>query len=80
MKEERSMTEQGRGVIMQDTKEPSVSGYLIIGSKHYEIYGHRVSAIRTNLQIREINDGTEAQEDLFDERSSQSGERKRDLV
>lgn len=65
----------GRGVILHDSKEPMITGYLIIGDKHYQIVGERMSDIRTNLDIRETFD-TEVQEDLFDENTSRSGERK----
>lgn len=72
------MSKHGRGVLMFDSKEPKISGYLIIGNKHYQIVGERVSDIRTNLHIRKTGDRETTQEEMFDDRSSTSGERKCD--
>ena len=71
------MTKHGRGVLLFDTQEPKISGYLIIGGKHYQIVGERVSDIRTNLHIRKTGD-TDEQTDMFDDRSGPSGARKCD--
>jgi len=61
------MSKGGKGVLMADPKEPTIiTGYLIIGDEHYEIKAHRISAIRTHLDVRRIKE-TEQQEDLFDE-------------
>ena len=65
------MTTHGRGVLMFDTKEPHIHGYLIIGKKHYQITGKRMSAIRAELDVRRINDDDE-QADLFDDRKENS--------
>lgn len=66
-----------RGVLLFDEQEPKISGYLILGNDHYQIIGQRMSAIRTNLILKKIA-ATEQQADMFDDRSSQSGERKCD--
>jgi hypothetical protein len=63
---------EGRGVLLHSDEEPKIQGHLTIGEKQYWIYGERVSAIRTNLKIQEAGND--------DERSSQSGERKQDIV
>lgn len=67
----------GRGVLMFDDKEPKIHGYLIIGNDHYQIVGERISDIRTNLHVKKTSD-SEAQEEMFDAGSSQSGQRKCD--
>ena len=74
------MTKHGRGVLMFDDKEPKISGYLIIGNKHYQIVGERISDIRTNLHIRKTGEtDDDEQEDMFDDRSQQAGERKQNI-
>jgi hypothetical protein len=65
---------RGKGVLIHGEV---ISGYLIIGKKHFEIYGQRVSDIQTHFHVV---DADLTQGDLFDEQSSLSGERKRDLV
>lgn len=70
---------KGKGVLLFDSKEPKISGYLIIGNAHYQIVGQRINEIRTNLDVRRVGDAGQ-QEDLFDEQSGASGERKCDLV
>jgi hypothetical protein len=72
------MTKEDRGVLLFDTKEPKVSGYLIIGKDQYWIVGHKVSETRTNLTLRKAE--VEPEPDLFDDRSGVSGERKCDLA
>ena len=74
------MTKENRGVLLFDDREPKISGYLIIGNEHYQIFGERVSDIRTNLTIKKNAEKKPVQPDIFDDRSSQSGERKRDLT
>lgn len=70
---------ENRGVLLFDSKEPKISGYLIIGDDHYEIYGQRMSDIRTNLTIKKTSETAE-QTDMFDDRSGESGARKCDLA
>lgn len=63
---------EGKGVLLFDSREPLISGWLVIGDKHYEIFGQRMNDIRTNLHVK-----------LTGERhgqSSASGERKCDLA
>jgi hypothetical protein len=74
------MTERGKGVLMFDTKEPHISGYLIIGNTHYEIVGQKINQIRTHLEVRKTGEVQQQQRDLFDDGSAASGERKCDLV
>jgi hypothetical protein len=71
--------EEGHGVLLQDGKDRSVSGYLKIGNKQYWITGERITSMRTHLHVTKTPTD-DKQEDLFDEHTSQSGERKRDLV
>jgi hypothetical protein len=71
------MSDDDRGVLLFDPKEPKIHGYLILEGKHYQIVGQKISDIRTNLHLRKISEPDE-QEDMFDDRSSQSGERKCD--
>lgn len=59
------MTED-RGVLLFDSKEPKIAGYLIIGKDHYQIFGQRVSDIRMNLTIKKIVDGEPVQPDMFE--------------
>jgi hypothetical protein len=73
------MTKTGRGVLLHDTVEPKISGYLIIGNSHYEIVGQRINDIRTNLHIRKTGE-TQRQGDLFDEKPGAAGDGQRDLV
>jgi hypothetical protein len=70
---------RGRGVLLTSKHEPKITGYLIIGNDHYEIIGQRMSAIRTNLELRHTGE-TETRGDLSDGSSSDAGERKRGLV
>ena len=74
------MTEhdEGRGVLFFDDKEPKIQGYLILGKDHYQIIGQKVSDIRTNLKINKVSEDKE-QGDMFDGRSGEAGERKRNL-
>lgn len=73
------MIKNDRGVLLYGDNEPKITGYLIIGKDHYELIGHKVSDIRTNLTIRKIIDEDAEQTDMFDDRSEQSGDRKRDI-
>ena len=73
------MTKEDRGVLLFDSKEPKISGYLIIGNDHYQIIGQKISDIRTNLTIKKIVDEQE-QADMFDGGSGESGARKCDLA
>jgi hypothetical protein len=66
---------RGKGVLMEGEM---ISGYLIIGDQHYEVYGKRVSDIQTHFHV--VHTELASQGDLFDEQSSQSGERKCNLV
>lgn len=68
------MSKKGRGVII---KGDEITGYLIIGSKHYAIHGELVSEITTHLHVTEVD---EQQLDIFDAHTSQPSESKRDLV
>jgi hypothetical protein len=65
------MGKRGRGVLLFDSREPKISGYLIIGNAHYEIVGQRMSDIRTHLHVRKTGE-TAKQEDLFDENPRKS--------
>jgi hypothetical protein len=69
-----------RGVLFFDDKEPKIQGYLIIGNDHYQIVGHKVSDIRTNLKIDKIGATSQEQGDMFDGRSSGDGEERSDQV
>jgi hypothetical protein len=69
---------RGEGAILYGD-DGELTGYLVLGGEEYEIRGRRISKIRTHIDLRQIVDETK-QGDLFDENSSQSGERKRDLV
>ena len=59
------MTDEDRGVLLFDTKEPQIHGYLIIDGQHYQLVGQKVSDIRTILHVRKI---IETQDDLFNDR------------
>lgn len=64
------MSKRGVGVILHGGKDdPEITGYLIIGDKHYELYGHRVSKARIELHVRETGDergdDSHQQRDLF---------------
>jgi hypothetical protein len=63
------------GALYFSDEPPHITGHLKIGSQHFQITGVRVNPIRADIKAVPI--GT--QEDLFDERSGDSGERKRDL-
>lgn len=63
---------EDRGVLLFDDKEPKISGYLIIGSDHYQIFGQRISNIRMNLTIKKIIDGEPVQTDMFEGKADAS--------
>lgn len=68
---------EDRGVLLFDSKEPKISGYLIIGNDHYQIVGQRISDIRMNLTIKKIVEGEPVQADMFEgtaDASSGSGQ------
>jgi hypothetical protein len=73
------MTDDGKGVLLFDDKEPKIHGYLILGNDHYQIVGKKISDIRTNLHLRKVVE-SDAQKDMFDDRPSEAGARKCDLV
>jgi hypothetical protein len=70
------MSKRGRGVLLADSHGPTLSGYLVIGNDHYEIKGQRMTAIRTNLDVRHLGE-IENQGDLFEPRGE--GDRERSL-
>jgi hypothetical protein len=65
------MSKRGDGVILYGDGEPDITGYLIIGNKHYAITGTRVTKLRTHIKVVEDGDTSE-QKDLFD--ATESGE------
>jgi hypothetical protein len=73
------MSKRGKAVLLESKHEPTITGYLIIGTMHYEITGRRINDIRSDLTVKQIPDDehdARAQMDMFDGRSGQSGERK----
>jgi hypothetical protein len=72
---------RGKGVLLFGNHEPRITGYLIVNGEEYQIIGRKITEVRTELSLHGADDETqEVQGDLFDENTSQSGERKRDLV
>lgn len=67
------MSDEGKGVMLFDNREPKISGYLIIGNAHYQIVGERISDIRTNLTVKKIFEDNPEQKDMFDEPASDQG-------
>jgi hypothetical protein len=65
------MSKHGRGVLMFDAKEPHIHGYLVIGKRHYQVTGKRMSDIRVELDIRRTSDDDD-QVDMFDDRKENS--------
>jgi hypothetical protein len=68
-----------RGVLFFSDDEPQITGYLVIGNQHFEIAGWHASDIRADLSIKRTSK-PEQQADMFDDRSCEAGERKRDLA
>ena len=65
------------------TDDGIVAGYLMVGDVHFQISGVQVNKIRTEIEGRKtdnIENKKIRQTDLFDDRSGDSGERKRDLA
>jgi hypothetical protein len=63
--------------------EPRIIGHLRIGTAHFEIAGIRRSDVRVDVTGRRQRRRTpiaQTQMEMFDENSSASGERKRDLL
>jgi hypothetical protein len=60
--------------------EPRIIGHVIFGDDHYQIVGIRRSSVRADLTAHRVRQPSAQQGDLFDDNSSASGARKRDLL